>query len=301
MGRVEATVATGAGIRVLACLQKRKLASLQHALDRRGMVTNACGSDQFLQRALHTAFDVALFDPEAGENITAVSRCRSLLADYVRASHAPLFVYADFARHTKETIVELIRAGARGLIVAGIDDEPRELLRQLEVGVGFSQRALLIRRIADLLPGLPSGVEYAIRSVLSGDLHVDDVGDLARLSNVSRRTLDRAFYAAGLSTPRRLIQGARVLEAYILLRGSARVAQVGALAGFHDYNGFRTATELVAGVSPTVLASRIQPETLCALLASHLRRATRVSDPAIENSCRYDRQQLRLPNTYLPI
>ena len=130
----------------------------------------------------------------------------------------PCVVYTSLTHGGIKPSVELLRAGARGLLLAGYDDHPRgirELVHRL-TGDGVAERCL--RALERPLEPLPSGVRAAVRALFGAPHRFETVDDLASVAGISSRHLQRLTTAAGLTRPAQLLAVARVLRAHALLR-----------------------------------------------------------------------------------
>ncbi len=130
----------------------------------------------------------------------------------------PCVVYTSLTHGGIKPSVDLLRSGARGLLLAGYDDHPqsiRELVHRL-TGDSVAERCL--RALDRPLEPLPAGVRSAVRALFGAPHRFETVDDLASVAGISSRHLQRLTTAAGLTRPAQLLAVARVLRAHSLLQ-----------------------------------------------------------------------------------
>ena len=167
---------------------------------------------------------VSPFDGEKRSLATAVAA--------IRASRAspPVHVYADRSIECVREILELAQAGARGLILAGIDDDALRLRRLLEGGtldqavdtVRATAREKLNPRYAPLVARCLENITEPLSATT-----------FARSLGVRRRTLTSWAESAGVRGIRSLTSRCRVLVAIEMLRCPQQsIEQVALSLGF---------------------------------------------------------------------
>lgn len=166
----------------------------------------------------------------------------------IRASRRSpaVYIYTDRSIEAVRELMPLARAGARGVIIAGVDDAPATL-RRLREGRTVEQ-AVATATIAALDVVKP---RYAplITHCLE---HIGDrpsAGTFARALSVSRRTLTSWASSAGVRGVRALTSRCRVLVAIELLRDRRRSVEDVALelqfsSSAHLHNTVRRYTGL---------------------------------------------------------
>lgn len=215
-----------------------------------------------LRAAFGPAFADAATQPELitasrsdGVALVIVTPCdhagRSLVTAVaaIRASRRspPLYVYVDRSEDCVRSLMPMARAGARGVILANVDDDPVTLRKLLDRGT---------------LPDVLHTITLAVQSVVATRhlpllLHCLEhlaapvpAAALARRLRVSRRTLSAWASKAGTRGVRSLTSKCRVLAAIEMMRRTDRgVEQIahelhfGSLAHLHNtirrYTGLR--------------------------------------------------------------
>ncbi|HEX6313879.1 MAG TPA: helix-turn-helix domain-containing protein [Gemmatimonadaceae bacterium] len=197
---------------------------LRAAFDSRLLV---CASSSMLIDAARTDADLVIVpavERDGGVLVTAVAT--------ISASRRspPVFAYADRSESEIRALMPLARAGARGVILFGVDDSVAKLRQLLERGSlrwAVANVRLAIERVVS-----PRHLPLLLLALQ----HVTDpptAGDAAQHLGVGRRTLTAWANAAGLRGIRGLMSTCRVLVALEMLRGSDRpVEQVAHDLGF---------------------------------------------------------------------
>lgn len=209
--------------------------------------------------------------------VSALDRERRGVATAVAAIRAsrrspPVHVYADRSIECVRELMCLARAGARGLIMAGVDDDPVRLRRLLD-GPTLEQ-AIEAVRIAVHDAVLPRHVPLVVRSLE----HIVDpirARALARSLGVSRRTMTAWARHAGARGIRSLTSRCRVLVAMEMLRDPRRsVEQVAHQLRFSSSAHLHNTIRRYTGLRPRETTSRRAAEW-CAVLFAPARAAQR--------------------------
>jgi AraC-like DNA-binding protein len=139
----------------------------------------------------------------------------------IRASRqgAPVYVYADRTARSMHDLVLLARAGARGVIVRDVDDDPAILRRLLVRGTlerAIESLTLAVQQVVSSrhLPLLLLCIEHISEP--------PDARECAARLRVSRRTLSAWAQKVGARGVRSLTSRCRVLAAIELMRESGR-------------------------------------------------------------------------------
>ena len=146
----------------------------------------------------------------------------------VRASRRcpSVFVYTDRSIESLRQLMPLARAGARGVIIAGVDDSPTTLRRLLELTT--LEQAVATATTAALDVVKPRYAPLIVRCLE----HIEDrpsADAFARSLSVSRRTLTAWANSAGVRGIRALSSRCRVLVAIEMLRDRRRSVEEVAL------------------------------------------------------------------------
>ena len=155
-------------------------------------------------------------------------RPHSTVVAAIRASRRspPVYVYVDRSTEAVRELMPLARAGARGVIVAGVDDDAAALRRLLD-------SRTLEQAIARVTIAVYETVKPRYAPLVTHCLeHITDpptADAFARAMSVSRRTLTAWATSAGVRGVRALTSRCRVLVATEMLRNERRSVEEVAL------------------------------------------------------------------------
>lgn len=139
----------------------------------------------------------------------------------IRASRRapPVYVYTDRSIEAVRELMPLARAGARGVIIAGVDDDPVTLRRLLESRtVAQAVATVTIAALEVVKPRYAPLIVHCLERI-EGPPRAEA---LARAMAVSRRTLTAWANSAGVRGVRALTSRCRVLVATEMLRDRRR-------------------------------------------------------------------------------
>ena len=196
----------------------------------------------------------------------------------IRASrqNAAVYVYAERSADSMRELLALAIAGARGVIVRDVDDDPASLRQLLD-------RGSLTRAIETITLAVQQVVPLRQRPlVLLCVEHVSTplaANAFARRLGVSRRTLSGWAARTGSRGVRPLMSKCRVLVALELLRNSERsIEQVAHTLRFSSSAHLHNTIHRYTGSSPRTAAKHDIETWCCALLACDRSDAGRVMD-----------------------
>lgn len=166
----------------------------------------------------------------------------------------PVFVYADRSESEIRALMSLARAGARGVVLAGVDDSVANLRQLLERGSrGWAVENIRLAAERIVAPRHLPLVLLALDHITAPLA----AGDAARRLSVARRTLTAWANAAGVRGMRGLTSTCRVLVALEMLRGSDRpVEQVAHELGFSSSAHLHSTVVRYTRTRPRDAASR---------------------------------------------
>jgi AraC-like DNA-binding protein len=186
----------------------------------------------------------------------------------------PVVVYTVLTAATLRAVVAMARQGVEHVVLHRFDDEPRRFLGLLEQLPGYALSDRLLAELSGALERLPTPTARAVERLVRLPHRFGGVEDLADASGVTVRQLYRQLEAAGIASPRWLVQGARVLRAFAYLQD--RGCSIGAAARKLGYSQSRVLARQmleVAGRPATEARRSVAPETMVELLSEKLRRA----------------------------
>jgi transcriptional regulator GlxA family with amidase domain len=253
---------------VAACVETSKLARLRGAMGESHRLHVALDwehADSIIRRQ---PIDVLVVDPQFGSGPPSTESIRALRQQY---RSVPFVVYSTLGAHTLRPLIELGQDGMEQLVLFGVDDDPRQLRRVLELQPGVALASKLIGRLRPRLRALPADVSRAIERVVHTPAAFKGVPDLAAAANVSRRTIYRECERAELASPRELIAGARVLRAYAFLRESDyAIEDVAEHLRFSSPHHLTKTVRWACGMTTARARDRIDPDDFVTLLAQRL-------------------------------
>jgi len=156
--------------------------------------------------------------------------------------------------------------GVAAIISSGHDDTPAAISRR----IGDARVRPLKRRLASMLPPETSPHAYTLLFA-AADTMCDDgnAADLATALEASPSTLLRWCEAAGLPSPRTLLQWVRVLHAANLLEEPVRTPEaVARTCGYASAAELRTVTQRLLGSTPAQLRTAGFQHTAARFLAA---------------------------------
>jgi AraC-type DNA-binding domain-containing proteins len=145
------------------------------------------------------------------------------------------------------------RVGVDGLVLAGVDDEPRALLALIERSESKSL-AGLVRKSLDGID--PLVVDAVMLAVSRAHERLSPIS-LARLLAQPRRTVTQRLAAEGFPAPQRLLTWGRLIVAAHMLEDRHRSAdRVAASLDFPSGSGFRNSCQRYLHATPSQLRAR---------------------------------------------
>ncbi|MDB4887057.1 MAG: transcriptional regulator, AraC family [Gemmatimonadetes bacterium] len=185
----------------------------------------------------------------------------------------PVVVYTTLAPTAMRLVVRLGRLGVQHVVLNRFDDEPRRFLDLIERVPAQPLAELMLQALAEPLRSLPIVVARAIEQLFRSSARVRGTQELAKMAGMVPRTLYRQLAPTGLQ-PRHLIICARLMRAYVLLRGpEPRLKEIALKLGYADPSGMSEQLREWTGVAPKEIRRAMDAEQFVRLLADHLRRA----------------------------
>lgn len=143
-----------------------------------------------------------------------------------------IVVYSEPSLGTLQQSFAWARAGARTLVLEGIDDQPERLRRALVALAPRRAVDAFLERIEPALAKLPPILAAAIVEMFRDPQASDGVRSLVARAGMTSRSIERWLGRAGLAPASRLVSVARLLRARIALAApSVGLARAAAEAG----------------------------------------------------------------------
>jgi methylphosphotriester-DNA--protein-cysteine methyltransferase len=187
----------------------------------------------------------------------ADARCHSMASAIAALRRGfpsvPVLAYCSVTPGCSPSIVDVVRAGASGLILRGIDDA-RFAIRAAMRTAG---RAEIARRIqAEVALHVPAHVQPLVRYAVTRAADEPSVEDAARSLGVDRKTIFNWMRDVGDVGPREFLNWIRLAIAVGMLEDPGRSAEHVALeAGFSSGTAFRNMLQRYTGLACSEIRS----------------------------------------------
>lgn len=190
----------------------------------------------------------------------------------------PVVVYTTLSPSAMRQVVRLGRLGVQHVVLNRFDDEPRRFLELIERVPAHPLAELMLLELTETLRSLPIVVARAIEQLFRAPARVRSTQELATMAGMIPRTLYRQLTPLGLQ-PRHLIICARLLRAYVLLRGpEPRLKEIAQKLGYADPTGMSEQLREWTGHAPKEIPRALSPEQFVRLLAARVQRPDEVED-----------------------
>lgn len=210
--------------------------------------------------------DLAVVDPMAD----GIVRADSILSVLDEFPSVPVILYTQLNPENLQATVDLARAGVRHVLLFRFDDGPSRFLELIESQPGAALAQMLLQLLEQPLGTLHSGLRRSVERMFGAPGHFVGVSDLARSAKMSRRTIYRAFAAAGLATPRKVVSGARLLRAYAYMLEPGNSLEIAASKLGFEVTAFRRIVKAYFNTTPNSLKRTVAPQQFVVMLAQEL-------------------------------
>lgn len=253
---------------VLALLPRNLLAHLRIVLGDLHSLGAATDPAELYTLLRSGEVDLLIVDPAMREGAMA----EAIEETIARSPALPVVVYTTLAPTAMRMVVRLARVGVQHVVLNRFDDEPRRFLELIERVPAQPLAELMLQELAESLRSLPIVVARAIEQLFRSPVRVRSTQELATMAGMIPRTLYRQLGPVGLQ-PRHLIICARLLRAYVLLRGpEPRLKEIALKLGYADPNGMSEQLREWTGIAPREIRRSVSAEQFVRLLAERLRR-----------------------------
>lgn len=252
---------------VVAFLPAPLLLQLRVALGRTHAVRPASSWAE-LTELIDGRADVVVADPTSEGVATGMPALTALLA---RHPGLPLVPYLALSPPGLRAVADLARHGVEQVVLHRFDDEPTRFRELLERRAGDALTESFLATIGGSLERLPSPLATAVRRMYRQPHGARTAQALAASAGMPRRTMYRHLAAAGFTSPIRLVQGARLLRAYLYLRDAGhQVEDVIAKLHYGSPHALGRHTRDAFGVTPSALRRVADGPHVVTRLAQHL-------------------------------
>lgn len=252
---------------VVAYLPPPLMSHLRVVLGEEHPLTPVTGWEELEGTVRRRPADVAVVDPTQPGTLRVAET--ALLRQ--RYPSVRIVVYTQLTPSAMRMVVELARQGLEHVVLHRFDDDPRrfaELLSQLP-GHTLSER--LLERLRESLEKTPPRVAGAVVRMMRSPRQYSAVEDLAAGAGMTRRQLYRVLEGAGFTSPRLLVQAARVVRAFAYLRDPGRLLEdVSAKLGYSEPRVLNRVMLELAGMRPLEARGVIDSEQFVERVAARL-------------------------------
>jgi AraC-like DNA-binding protein len=183
----------------------------------------------------------------------------------------PVVTYVALTPASLRAVVELARHGLQQVVLHRFDDAPARFRELLVRQTGDALTEELLSALAPSLGRLPPALAGAVKRMFRRPHLVWSAQDLASAAGMPRRSLYRQLAGAGFASPRRLVQAARLLRAYLYLRDPGNLVEdVVAKLHYGSSHVFVRHTREACGLTPTALRREVEEGEFVALLRRRL-------------------------------
>jgi AraC-like DNA-binding protein len=252
---------------VVAYLPPQLLSHLRVVLGDRHQLTPVDGWEALEAFVRRQPTDIVVLDPTLPGTLR-VSETALLQARYPSLR---VVVYTSLTPSAMRMVVELAKHGLQHVVLHRFDDDPRrfsELLIQLP---GHALGELLLEKVHDAVSTLPPRVGGAVARMIRAPRHYSTVDDLASGAGMTRRQLYRVLEVAGFTSPRLLVQAARAVRAFALLRDPGRLLEdVSEKLGYSEPRVLNRVMLDLVGARPLEVRGALGPEEFVERVAARL-------------------------------
>ena len=222
--------------------------------------------------------DLLVVDPAVHDGLLAEA-IEEIIA---RHPSLPVVVYTTLAPASMRHMMRLARLGVQHVVLNRFDDEPRRFLELIERVPAHPVAELMLRELAEPLRLMPVVLARAVEQLVRSPSRAKNSQELAALAGMTLRTLYRHLTPVGLQ-PRHLIVSARLLRAYIFLRGpGSRLKEVALKLGYADPSHLSEQLRAWTGLAPKEIRRALPPAEFVRRIAEHLRRVDVEAEDEVE-------------------
>lgn len=263
---------------VVAYLPRNLLAHLRIVLGDTHSLTTATDPAELHSLLRVGDADLLIVDPAMRDGNVAEA------IEEIIARHAamPVVVYTTLAPASMRHVMRLARLGVQHVVLNRFDDEPRRFLELIERVPAHPIAELMLRELEEQLRAMPVVLARAVEQLVRTPSRAKNGQELAAMAGMTPRTLYRHLTPVGLQA-RHLIVSARLLRAYIFLRGpGSRLKEVALKLGYADPSLLSEQLRDWTGLPPKEIRRALSPAAFVRRIADHLRRADTVAEDEVE-------------------
>jgi AraC-like DNA-binding protein len=256
-------------MRVLAFLPDDSLVALKRALSSADVI-GALPDALAIERAIAARrADAIVIDPNS---FTSAEWAR--VSAMPALAHAPVLFYARLDPASVQRVVEASGAGVHEVLLREIDDDAIAIRRRLETLRRPPAPVQVLSRIASRIIALPPALQGTILSLFCAAPVPRWADELARLSSMSRRSVDRWLEHAELAGTASVLDVARLARVWTpIVEQDIPAADVAARSGYRRLRMLALHARKIVGVSPTLFKQQISESAFVDRLTRHAVRS----------------------------
>lgn len=255
---------------VLARLSAPLAAQLQIALAGDHTLAIVDGWGALLLAIRERPVDLVVLDPRTSGGLE-LGQARELLA---RHPTLPVVIYTTLAADSMQATVMLAKLGVQHVVLRGFDDEPRRFRQMLDQLPAVRLSNSVLQHVLPHVQDAPILFIRAITRLFEAPQEFVDVDELARMSGMTRRTLDRWFVRSGLASARTMILVARLTRAkHYMSDPGFLLEDIAKKMGYSSIRRFARQVRAATGMTPSTMRSSFTTEEFTMRMAALVCRA----------------------------
>jgi len=178
-------------------------------------------------------------------------------------------IYTTLAADSMQATVMLAKLGVQHVILRGFDDEPRRFRQLLDQLPASRLSDSVLRHVLPHLHDAPVLFVQAIARLFEAPQEFLDVEELARMSGMTRRSLDRWFVRSGLASARTVILVARLTRAKHYMGDPGFLLEdIVKKLGYSSIRRFARQVRAATGMTPSTMRAAFTSEEFTLRMAA---------------------------------
>jgi AraC-like DNA-binding protein len=265
-------------LHVVACLPRHLLAHLRIVVGDTHSLAAATDPAELHSMLRVGDADLLIIDPAMRDG----GQAEAIEDIIARHASLPVVVYTTLTPMSMRHVMRLARLGVQHVVLNRFDDEPRRFLDLIERVPAHPVAELMLRELAEPLRLMPVVLARAVEQLVRSPSRARTIPDFAAMAGMTSRTLYRHLTPMGLP-PRQLLIGARLLRAYIFLRGpDSRLKEVAVKLGYAQPEQLSEQLRDWTGLAAKDIRRTLTPTEFVRRIADHLRRVGAEAEDEVE-------------------
>jgi AraC-like DNA-binding protein len=259
------TICTVHHLEVLARLSAPLVARLQIALAGEHSLTLVDSWGALLLAIRESSVDLVILDPRTSSGLE-LGQARELLA---RHPTLPVVIYTTLAADSIQATVLLAQLGAQHVVLSDFDDEPRRFRHMIDQLPATRLSNSILGYVLPHIQDAPVPFVRAITRLFEAPQEFVDVDELARMSGMTRRSLDRWFHRSGLTSARTMILIARLTRAKHYMGDPGFLLEdIAKKLGYSSIRRFARQVRAATGMTPSIMRYAFTTEEFTSRMAA---------------------------------